>query len=122
MQAPDCVLAGDADIKHAAIDGAVALMAPVHQPPSEVIEIQPSAGQQGGEQAQGLGTIVGPGSAGGVAVGARETGWGLHFDLVEWRNVFRLREFVGDAQGVAHQQPDQAAGDVFGGGPGFGLD
>jgi hypothetical protein len=74
-----------------------------------MIQIQSIASEQAVEQDQGLRAIVAPGSGRNARVRAPESRWWIELDEIHRRDLVGRMEFIGNAERVAHQQPDQAS-------------
>ena len=97
------------DIEHVAAHGVVPVAVPSVDALHAVPGVHPSQVQQGGEQAKGLGAVVAPGARLDPVMGAQEVHGRGHLDPLGKGDARRRREFVGNAQGIAHEKPPQAA-------------
>jgi hypothetical protein len=96
------------DVEHATAGLQVGVAIPAQQARGEIVEIEVRVRQQGIQQAQRLGAVVGPG-AGRHAVRRLPVRGRRHVDLGLRRQPSGRSEFIGHAEGVADQQADEPA-------------
>ncbi len=104
----------DADVEHIAVDGEIAVVAPVDQPVREITQVHLSTVQQRREQAKRLRAVVRPGTRWHTRMRTREIRRRLQIDLLERRQIPCSAEFIRNTERVADQQADETAGDPIG--------
>jgi hypothetical protein len=104
---PDRPRGLDTHVEHMIVDCEVSAFVPSDEAPPEVVEIELSAIEQRGEEAQRLGTVVTPGRGRNTSVRPPKPNGRCHLDEVASWDLIASVELIRHTERITDESPDE---------------